>query len=174
MKKPQLEAALRAAAEACGERELVLVGSQSLFAHIDDDDVPVEVLVSEECDVWARSRMEKLTTIEGLGKASPYHLAQGVYVDAVDPSLVLLPSGWEQRLKPLRLGEVTAWCLEVHDLVVSKLNAGRIKDYEFINAVLRLKLADRVEVTKRIQTFRDPHQQAVLLARLQISSEGLP
>src|SRR5919197_4104195 len=137
MRKSQLEAALRAAAQACGQSDLVLVGSQSVYAHTDD--VPVEVLVSEECDVWAKAKEEKLTSIAvGFGKGSPYHLAQGVFVD---PGLVLLPIGWESRLKPLRFGAVTAWCLEVNDLVVSKLNAGRLKDYEFVNAVLRSRLA---------------------------------
>jgi hypothetical protein len=140
---------LRAAAEASDDRELVLAGSQSLFGHTDQ--VPVETLMSEECGLWSRPGTEKLTVIvEKLGKGSPYHLAHGVYVDAVDPEMVLLPVGWEQRLKPMRLGEVTAWCLDVNDLVVSKLNAGRLKDYEFINAVLRAALA--------IGSDREAHQ----------------
>src|SRR5438876_11450702 len=123
MRKSQLEAALRAVAQGCGQFELVLAGSQSVYAHTDD--VPVEVLASEECEVWAKGRAERLESLSAtLGKGSPYHLANGVWVDPVEPSLVLLPAGWEQRLKPLQIGEVTAWCLEVNDLVVSKLNAG--------------------------------------------------
>ena len=69
---------------------------------------------------------------------------------------------------------MTAWCLDVNDLVVSKLNAGRLKDYEFINAMLRLKLAQFDEIVRRVQTLPDLHQQAVLLARLRISSETMP
>lgn len=173
MRKPQLEAVLRATAEVCGEHELVLAGSQSLFGHTDE--VPVEVLMSEECDVWSKSRMEKVAVIaDKLGKNAPYHLAHGVYVDPVDPGIVLLPSGWEQRLKPLRVGAVTAWCLDVNDLVVSKLNAGRLKDYEFINAVLRARLADWEIIVKRLETFPDLHQRAILLARLRIAGERMP
>ncbi len=68
--------------------------------------------MSEECDVWSKSRMEKVAVIaDKLGKNTPYPLAHGVYVDPVDPGIVLLPSGWEQRLTPLRLDAVTAWCL---------------------------------------------------------------
>ena len=173
MRKSQLEAALRAVAQGCGQSELVLVGSQSVYAHTDD--VPVEVLASEECDVWAKSRFENLEGLSTtLGKGSPYHLENGVWIDPVEPGLVLLPVGWEQRLKPLQIGEVTAWCLDVNDLVVSKLNAGRLKDYEFVNATLRTRLANFEEVVKRIETFPDLHQRAVLLARLRMSSEGLP
>ena len=58
--------------------------------------------------------------------------------------------------------------------MVSKLNAGRLKDYEFINSVLRTRLADFSAVVKRIETFSDLHQRAVLLARLRISSERMP
>jgi predicted nucleotidyltransferase len=80
----------------------------------------------------------------------------------------------EERLKPLRVGDVAVWCLDVNDLVVSKLNAGRLKDYEFVNAVLRTRLADFDVVVKRIEGFADSHQRSVLLARLRMSSEGLP
>lgn len=65
MRKHQLEAALQAAAEICGDSELVLAGSQAVFGHTDQ--VPVETLMSEECDVWRRSHMEKLIVIAGLG-----------------------------------------------------------------------------------------------------------
>lgn len=173
MRKSQLEAALRAASDASGEKELVLAGSQSVFAHTDE--VPVEVLVSEECDVWNRRTNDKLEGIaETVGRTSPYHIANGVFVDSVERGLVVLPAGWENRLKPLRAGDVTAWCLDVNDLVVSKLDAGRLKYYEFINAVLRIRLASRDEIVRRIQSFPDPQLQAALLARLQISSQELP
>ena len=71
-----------------------------------------------------------------------------------------------------RLGEITARCLEVHDLIVTKLAAGRLKDYEFIAAVLMGGLAHADEVQRRIQIFPDPHTQALLLARLRIATEA--
>jgi hypothetical protein len=173
MKRPQLEAALRAAAETVGCQELVLAGSQANFGHTDD--VPVEVLISEACDIWRRGSDEQLTHITPtLGKNSPYHHDHGVFVDTVPPGLVLLPNGREARLTPLQVGDITAWCLDVNDLVVSKLNAGRLKDYEFVNAVLRARLADFDEVVRRVQTFPDLHQRAVWLARLRIASESTP
>jgi len=173
MRKSQFEAALRAAAAVSGEQQFIVVGSQSVHAHTDD--APVEVLISKECDLWAKGKEEKLAVVEAaLGQRSEYFTAHGVYVDAVEPGLVLLPAGWEGRLKPLRIGGVTAWCLDVNDLVVSKLNAGRLKDYEFVNAVLRSRLADFDIIVKRIETFPDLHQRTVLLARLRISSERMP
>lgn len=70
------------------------------------------------------------------------------------------------------VGDVTARCLEIHDLIVTKLAAGRLKDYEFIAAVLMAKLGTKNQVMRRIQTFPDPHTQAVLLARLRIATEA--
>ena len=67
---------------------------------------------------------------------------------------------------------MTARCLEIHDLLVSKLAAGRLKDYEFIAALLMGKLARVEELQRRILTFPDPHTQAVLLARLRIATEA--
>jgi len=88
------------------------------------------------------------------------------------PDLPILPKGWEQRLVLYRVGDITAKCLEIHDLMVSKLAAGRLKDYEFIAAVLMGKLARADELIRRVQTFPDPHTQAVLLARLRIATEA--
>ena len=173
MRKSQFEAVLIAAAKVSGEKQFVVVGSQSVHAHTDS--APVEVLISKECDIWPKGREEKLAVVEEtLGQRSAYFTEHGVYVDAVEPGLILLPTGWERRLKPFQAGDVTAWCLEVNDLVVSKLNAGRLKDYEFINAVLRIRLADFDEIVKRIESFPDLHQRAVLLARLRISGERMP
>ena len=173
MQRSQLETALAATAALVHETEFVVVGSQAVHAFTDA--APMEVLISRECDIWAKARFEKLAGLENvLDKNSHFAEQNGYYVDPIYPELVVLPNGWESRLKPLRLGAVTGWCLEVNDLVVSKLAAGPLKDYEFINAMLRTKLAQFDEVVRRIQSFSDPHQQAVLIARLRISSETIP
>src|SRR5437762_3446026 len=128
MQRPQLEAALRAAAEVSNQPDLVLVGSQSVHAHTLEP--PPEVLVSEECDIFVKGTFEKFEAVASvLGKNSSFHVANGFFVDPVEPGILLLPSGWDARLKAMRFGEITAWCLDVNDLVISKLNAGRLKDY---------------------------------------------
>src|SRR5437660_607481 len=80
------------------------------------------------------------------------------------PDLPMVPAGWEERLISYFISAVTARCLEIHDLIVTKLAAGRLKDYEFIAAILMGKLARVDEVQRRILLFSDPHTQAVLLA----------
>jgi hypothetical protein len=58
----------------------------------------------------------------------------------------LLPRGWEDRLVPIaneNTGGITGWCLEIHDLVLSKYAAGRERDLQLNQAVIRLGLASK-------------------------------
>jgi predicted nucleotidyltransferase len=66
----------------------------------------------------------------------------------VTPELATLPHGWENRLKEIRFGRIRVFCLEVHDFLVSKLAAGRVKDLEVAGAALRLKVG-KIEVLRR-------------------------
>jgi hypothetical protein len=171
MQREQFQLLLVRAAEVCARRELIVFGSQSV--HAITTSPPLEVIISEECDIWLRDEPDvSARLVEQLGIDSPFAKSAGVYADAVPPDLPFVPMGWEERLVEHRLGDITVRCLEIHDLIVSKLSAGRLKDYEFIAAVFMTKLARVDEVAKRIQTFPDPHTQAVLLARLRISSEA--
>jgi hypothetical protein len=63
----------------------------------------------------------------------------------VSISTAVLPQGWRDRLVPFtspETGQSRAVCLEPHDLVVSKLVAGREKDFEFAAALLSAGLVD--------------------------------
>ena len=63
-----------------------------------------------------------------------------------------MPRGWEQRLIRVQnenTGGATGWCLEVHDLLLSKCVAGRERDWEFVEEALRYGLADPAELRRR-------------------------
>lgn len=45
----------------------------------------------------------------------------------------------------------TGWCLEIHNLAVSKLVAGRDKDFEFVALLLRHQLAESSLVRGRLE-----------------------
>jgi len=159
------------AAVVLARSEWIIFGSQAV--HAVTDFPPAEVLVSAECDVWLRDEpaLTERLNVE-LGQNSAFAKTAGVYVDTLPPDLPLAPSGWEHRLVLFRVSDVTARCLELHDLIVTKLAAGRLKDYEFIAAMLMAKLARADEVQRRILTFPDPHTQALLLARLRMATEA--
>ena len=149
MKRRELEVALRAASRIARDLEFILIGSQAVHAHCRRP--PAEVLLSQECDVYPRTRPETANLLASqLGRASLFARRHGFYVDVVTPEIATLPEGWEQRLKPLRIGRITAFCLEIHDLLVSKLAAGRLKDLELAGALLKLRLGTATTLRRRI------------------------
>jgi hypothetical protein len=78
-----------------------------------------------------------------MGRRSRFANKAGFFVDCVDPGLATLPDGWTERLVPFRTkntGGATGWCLELHDLTLAKLAAGRPKDLRYIRALLRHNL----------------------------------
>lgn len=172
MRRTELCKAVKAAAEIAGENEFIVIGSQAL--HASCLKAPAEVLLSQECDLYPKNRFATGPLLQSkLGRGSPFARENGFFVDVVTPDLATLPLRWEQRLKPLRFGKATAFCLEVHDLLVSKLAAGRIKDREFIHAVFRLKLANPAVVKRRLQSLpkgieanRLLHELKLILAEL--------
>lgn len=57
------------------------------------------------------------------------------------------------RRVPARPGssrEVTAWCLEVHDLVLSKCAAGRPRDWDYAKEALKAGLVQGDELLRRV------------------------
>ncbi len=140
MKKHELKTALKAAARVAREREFFIIGSQALHAHCKRP--PAEVLLSQECDLYPRTHPQAAALLDReLGRNSAFARKQGFYVDVVTPDIASLPEGWRKRVKSFRVGPITAFCLEIHDLLASKLAAGRLKDLELAGAVLKLRLA---------------------------------
>lgn len=171
MRREQFHELVTRAAEICSPEEPIIFGSQAV--HAVTTTPPAEVLVSVECDIWIRGKgivAERLT--KELGKESSFARDKGVYADVLPPDLPTLPQGWEERLVSYRAGGITARCLEIHDLIVSKLAAGRLKDYEFIASGLIGKLARLEELQRRLERISDTHVRAILLARLRIATES--
>lgn len=147
----------------------VIVGSQSLYAVTSQ--VPDSVRRSVECDflLLAAGPPVFRAVIEQIGFASSFQETHGYYADALGLATVVLPAGWQERLVPLTddAGRTHAYCLEIHDTCVSKLMAGREKDFMFIKELLDRGLADINAFTSRAETIQDMPQNAALLPRLE-------
>jgi hypothetical protein len=64
-------------------------------------------------------------------------------------------------------GGATGWCLEVHDLAISKLAAGREGDLEFLRVLVRERMVNRSVLQERLQTLELPQDRIeVIRARL--------
>jgi hypothetical protein len=146
VKKRELKLALKVAARVAREHEFFVIGSQAVHAHCRRP--PAEVLLSQECDLYPRTHPQAAGLLaRELGRNSAFARKHGFYVDVVAPEIASLAPGWENRLRRLRIQRITAFCLDIHDLLASKLAAGRFKDLELAGALIKLRLA-------RIRTLR--------------------
>jgi hypothetical protein len=118
---------------------------------------PEALLVSMEADVFPRHAPDKSDLIDGaIGELSKFHETFGYYAHGVDETTATLPAGWTDRLIRLQnenTGDAIGWCLEVHDLAVSKLVAGRMKDLDFVNVLLREHMAEPTVLRERVDTL---------------------
>jgi hypothetical protein len=86
------------------------------------------MLQSLEADIYPLRDPGGADLIDGaLDDGSQFHLAYGYYAHGVGPETARALSGWRERLvkrdvprRPDSEGTIVAWCLEVHDLVLSK------------------------------------------------------
>jgi hypothetical protein len=169
MQRPQLEHIIRAAAAITGADRFVVIGSQAVLGQFPDP--PAELLVSMEADLFTLRTPSDADLIDGsIGEASPFHQTFGYYAHGVGLETAVLPAGWEGRLVPIHnenTGGGTGLCLEVHDLAVSKLVAGREKDLSFVGGLVRHRLARPEIIRDRLQMTSIPlNLREICLARL--------
>ena len=172
MRRAELEHVIRAAADVSEDEEIVVVGSQAILGQFPEP--PASMCASREADVYPRNHPERKDEIDGsLGDGSYFDAAYGYYAHAVGPETATLPAGWEDRLVAVRnenTGGATGWCLEVHDLVLSKCAAGRERDWKFAEEAIRHGLADPDELRRRAG---DMPVSGVALERLHRTVDGV-
>ena len=172
MRRAELEHVIRAAAAVAEDEEIVVIGSQAILGQFPD--APDSLLVSREADLYPRNHPERSDEIDGsLGDGSYFDSAYGYYAHAVGPETATAPVGWEGRLVAIRnpnTGGATGWCLEIHDLLLSKCVAGRERDWEFAEDALRHGLADPGELRRRVKDLPLP---AARLATVERTVEGV-
>lgn len=169
MNRAQLEHVIRAAATIAEDDEIVVIGSQAILGQYPD--APADLCVSMEADVYPRNREERSDLVDGsIGEGSPFHTTFGYYAQGVDSTTAVLPSGWEDRLIPVqseRTRGATGLCLEIHDLLIAKLVAGREKDLRFARAAAKHQLAREPLLRARLaQTTLDPRLERAVATRI--------
>jgi hypothetical protein len=153
MTRTQLEHILRASAAITGADEFVVIGSQAILGSCEVP--PPECLASVEADLFTFRSPDDANLIDGsIGEGSPFHQTFHYYAHGVGPETATLPAGWQNRLIPFRTpatGAATGLCLEVHDLAVSKLVAGRQKDLAYLAALLSHHIVNPDIIAARLE-----------------------
>jgi hypothetical protein len=100
----------------------------------------------------------------------------------VSPQTAILPVGWEDRLIPIssaNTGDATGFCLDVHDLVLSKYAAGREKDTNFNRALVLHGCVTKRRLLRLAKSMPvDDQMRGIILDKIKvdfvIARTGLP
>lgn len=174
MRRSDLEHIIRAAGEIAGVKEIIILGSQSIlgqFPSLGEENFDNENNVkigfqtldfnpckSAEADIMVPENEKLADEIEGaIGEFSQFHETHGYYAQAVDSTTSKLPRKWKERLITIsnkNTSGIKGMCLEVHDLIISKLFASRDKDIEFFKSLIALKLIKKNILFERLEESR--------------------
>ena len=149
MKREHLEHILRAAFAITNEREFIVVGSQSLLAAVPALPAPLDH--SMELDLYPPANPEAADLIDGtIGELSPFDETFGYYAHGVGPETAILPRNWRSRslvVENANTAGARGICPSPADLAISKLAAGRDKDFRFVESMADLGLVSKEELT---------------------------
>jgi hypothetical protein len=155
VRRDQLEHLIRASGHVLKTDEVIVIGSQAILASVPRG-LPQEAIRSIEADILPIDDPDetKADLIDGLlGEASAFQETHGIYAQGVGQHTARLPPGWRDRLIPLcneNTDGITGWCLERHDLCVSKLLAGRPKDIQFCRALIAAGIVEPTTLLERL------------------------
>ncbi len=169
MNRSQFAHTVRAAAAVLGVNEVLVIGSQAAHASLDklfpaiNRSIETGIAFLDDVD----GKMADL--IDGsIGEASQFQAAHGYYAQGVEPKTAILPIGWKKRLVPFSSAEtngVTAYCLELHDLWISKAIAGRPKDREFCAELIKRRCVNPATLEDRLKKVKGQPPEKIALAR---------
>jgi hypothetical protein len=149
-------------------KEVFIIGSSAILAVIPEP--PEGVLTkSRDVDVIPLSdddeRMaDRISFV--LGEASPFDEEYGYHAQGVSfRTPTFAPRDWRRRTIDVHVGGYVAHCMEPHDLILSKLGAGRDKDLEFAQACANLKLLDRGTLLERLGAVDTSAERAALIEK---------
>lgn len=169
MQRSELEHLIRASGEIAGDDEIVIIGSQAILGQFPH--APAKLLMSMEADIYPRNNPDRADKVDGaIGEGSSFHELHGYYAQGVGENTAVLPKDWATRLVPVNnenTNGITGYCLEVHDLAISKLIAGRSKDLEFVQELVRHNMIQKKTMLRRLgQTDLQESMRSNLRARI--------
>jgi hypothetical protein len=108
-----------------------------------------------EADIYPKNDPKKADKVDrAIGEGSSFHELHGYYAQGVGEKTAVLPEDWESRLVAVNnenTNGVTGYCLEVHDLAISKLIAMRSKDLEFVQELARHDMIEKKTMLRRLK-----------------------
>jgi hypothetical protein len=173
MRREHLEHIIRAAGDLLGETEVIVVGSQAVLGSVGEG-IPAAALRSLEADVMAIDDPDgtKAMRINGnLGEMTLFDETNGYFAEGVGEGVSRFPDDWRDRMIPFKTENtngVTGWCVEVHDICISKLLANRDKDHEYVTALINSGHARPEILIERLEsTPSSSEERTMVIASIQ-------
>ena len=172
MRRHELLHVLRAADSITdGRVKFLVIGSQAILgttepsSHILSRSMEADLAVVPKDDEGDDAAERYADIVDGaIGNGSPFASTFGYYADGVEIKTADLAPGWEQRLIQIEYDAYgktcLAECLSATDLAVSKLLAGREKDFEFVDAMLNEQLVEREQLDALLSSLEDKPAKA--------------
>ena len=163
----QLKEILLAASELTKQSEFYIIGSAAIL-HIFETPRHRYLARSNEADLMALSGDPDTADQIGLtlGELSPFHENHSVYADGTTfETPKYAPESWRDRTVAVPYDDigVTAHFMELHDLVLSKIGAGRPKDMEFCSALAETGYVNRRVLLERLPLVNCTDEQRQLM-----------
>ena len=152
MIRSELEHLLRAAAALTGHTQYVICGPVALLGL--GEDAPEELISTLTAEFFVLGDPNSTRQIgQSLGEMSVFDQKFQYCLRAVNEEELILPEGWRERVLAIESPDTagaTGYCLEVHDLAVSKLASDRDEDFTFVLGLLRHRLVDEGTLEDRL------------------------
>jgi hypothetical protein len=169
MTRSQFAHTIRAAAGVLGVTEVLVIGSQAVHGSLKNSFPVVNRSIETDIAALGDTDGKMADLIDGaIGEASIFQETFGYYAQGVEPKTAILPEGWKHRLVPFSSPEtsgVVAYCLELHDVWISKAMAGRPKDREFCDELKKRKYVKVPTLLERLKTVKGQSQAKIEVVR---------
>lgn len=153
MNRASLEELLRKASSLVEFERVCVIGSASLLVkhpQLGEEGRPLAASLDADFVLLPEDKAKAGLLLATLGRGRPFATERGFHADILRPDITeLFPPGWEERLEPMPEFE-GVYFLEVADLAVAKLHAGRPKDVELLVHLLRESMLDAAVVRARL------------------------
>jgi len=125
---------------------------------------------SNEADLITMSGNDEMADIlsSSIGELSGFHANHHVYAEGVTfDTPTFAPRAWQERAIKVHFDDidVTAHFMELHDLALSKLGAGRPKDLEFCEALAKTGYLDKPLLQDRLAIVQCSSSQRILFSK---------
>lgn len=146
--------------------EFEIIGSNAIHAHLPPDKIAGPLAVSADLDAILDRIRKWDSVLRQLGPLSTYAKEKRVWVDIVSEHTARYPTGWRDRMVPIRVPfepSPVVWCPDLTDIAAAKMGAFRPQDKAFVAELLRIGeidpdlLIERIRIVERVdrETLRN-------------------